>query len=65
MIKHPLLVLTADKSACCWLLANFWKNCVYPDTLLFLWEKMNFHHAFGEGHSACTALTQITDNWLK
>ena len=27
-VKHPLLVLTADKSACCWLLANFWKNCV-------------------------------------
>ena len=25
----------------------------------------DFQHAYREGHSTCTALTQITDDWLK
>ena len=26
---------------------------------------MYIQHAYREGHSTCTALTQITDDWLK
>jgi hypothetical protein len=25
----------------------------------------DFQHAYKEGHSTCTALTQMTDDWLK
>ena len=25
----------------------------------------DFQHAYREGHSTCTALTQMTDDWLK
>ena len=25
----------------------------------------DFQHAYSEGHSTCTALTQMTDDWLK
>ena len=27
--------------------------------------QQTFQHAYREGHSTCTALTQITDDWLK
>jgi hypothetical protein len=26
---------------------------------------IHFHHAYREGHSTCTAMTQMTDDWLK
>ena len=43
------------------------KNCAWPNTMLFLWKQITtyFQHAYREGRSTCTTLTQMTDDWLK
>jgi hypothetical protein len=69
MVKHLLLVLTADQSACCRLLANRWggKWCLTRYNVFFSLNNVtpDFQHSYREGHSTRTVLTQITDDWLK
>ena len=63
-IKRPLLVLTADLSTCCQLLANCWKKWFDQIQCYFSINKLttDFQHAYRKGHSTCTALTQMTDD---
>jgi UTP:GlnB (protein PII) uridylyltransferase len=68
VVKRSLLVLTADLAACGQLLANSWKQlCLNQIQFYFSVNKLttDFKHAFRERHSTCTALTQMTDDWLK
>ena len=41
--------------------------CLTKYNAIFSVNKLttDFQHAYREGHSTCTALTQITDDWLK
>ena len=64
IVKWSLLVLKADLSACCQLLANCWKINVFDQIqCYFSVNKLttDFQHAYREGHSTCTALTQMSD----
>jgi hypothetical protein len=69
VVKWPLLVLTADQSACCQLQANCWGEKMVFDQIqcYFSVNKLttDFQHNYREGHSTCTGLTQMTDDWLK
>ena len=50
------------------MLGKLLENILFDQTLIYLTENKlttDFHHAYREGHSTCSALTQMTDVWLK
>jgi hypothetical protein len=64
--QPPLLAQIADQSTCYQPLVKFWKKLCLTRYNAFL-NKLtsNFQYAVSEGHSTSTALTQMTDDWLR
>ena len=68
IVKPPLLAQIADQSACYQPFVNFWKKIVFDQIqCYFTTNKLTteFQHPYREGHSTSTALTQMTDDWLR
>ena len=66
--KYKIQIQIADQSACYQPLVNIWKKIVFDQIQwYFTVNKLttNFQHAYREGHSRSTALTQMTNDWLK
>ena len=68
IVKPPLLALTADQSACFQPVVKFLKKIVFDQIQCYFTVNKfttDFQHAYREGHSTSTELTQMTDEWLK